>query len=212
MRLVWYRRSKRYKSRKRFLPAILLIGLLCYFYYRSIPPVTAILESQAQQLLSETEHQIVTQVLAEQGERIGSISLVERKENGNISGVEVNTAVVNQIRNEIILRMDRELEGYAKNGYGIPIGTLLGSIWTAERGPKVKFRLSSANQSDSTVTSTLTSAGYNQTLHRITLEINLRAYAVLPGYRQPVDFHNEFVLAETVIVGAVPLYATRTID
>ncbi len=211
MRLVWYRKQKKRRKLKKCVILLLIIAALIFGYRRSVAPVTIILEAQAQQLITEMEHRIVSQVLSEQGSALSELSVVQRQNDGTISGVEVNTTVVNELRNEILLRMNEELITYAKDGYRIPMGTLFGGVWLAERGPMISFRISSANQSDSYVMSTLSSAGYNQTLHTITLSIRITAYAVMPGYRQPVDTTNEFLLAETVIVGTVPDYVNRTV-
>ena len=49
-----------------------------------------------------------------------------------------------------------------------------------------------------------TSAGVNQTLHRVSLEITATIYLFLPGGVLPVSVSSSVCVAETVIVGETP--------
>ena len=52
--------------------------------------------------------------------------------------------------------------------------------------------------------SQLTSAGVNQTLHRIWLEVSVPMDLLLPGGEVETALHTRLCVAETVIVGQVP--------
>ncbi|MCD7793173.1 MAG: sporulation protein YunB, partial [Oscillospiraceae bacterium] len=52
--------------------------------------------------------------------------------------------------------------------------------------------------------SELVSAGMNQTLHRIALQVTVFAQIYIPWAHISAEIDNEVLIAETVIVGSVP--------
>ena len=54
------------------------------------------------------------------------------------------------------------------------------------------------------IKNSFTTAGYNQTLHRMMLLVSAKVYVFLPGNEGVTNVKTEFCIAETVIVGAVP--------
>ena len=86
----------------------------------------------------------------------------------------------------------------------IPVGTLTGSALLAGRGPRISVRMESVGSSSARFENRFTSAGINQTNHRIVLEVNVSVSILLPGFTTATQVANEVTVAETVIVGAVP--------
>ena len=60
--------------------------------------------------------------------------------------------------------------------------------------------------------SSFQSAGINQTLHRILVQIKVDISAIIPGYTASGTIDTQFVIAETVIVGNVPEAYTHVIS
>ena len=56
--------------------------------------------------------------------------------------------------------------------------------------------------------SSFESAGINQTKHQIYLDVKTSVYSFLPGFRTTTDVETNILVAETVIVGAVPQLVT----
>ena len=52
--------------------------------------------------------------------------------------------------------------------------------------------------------SAFSSAGINQTSHQIELEVTVRIYAAIPGFRSSIETTTNYLVAETVLVGEVP--------
>ena len=86
----------------------------------------------------------------------------------------------------------------------IPVGTLTGSTLLAGRGPRISVRMESVGSSSATFENEFTSAGINQTKHKIVLKIDVSASILLPGFSTAVVVSNNVTVAETVIVGSVP--------
>ena len=62
----------------------------------------------------------------------------------------------------------------------------------------------SIRNSDATFSSHFSQAGINQTLHKLTMEVSVDVAVLVLGRTESFTVTSEVVVAETVIVGAVP--------
>ena len=74
----------------------------------------------------------------------------------------------------------------------------------AGRGPRIKVRMESVGSSSARFENEFSSAGINQTNHRIVLHIDVSVAILLPGFTTATQVSNAVTVAETVIVGTVP--------
>ena len=84
------------------------------------------------------------------------------------------------------------------------IGTLTGSPLLAGRGPCLRVRMQSVGTATARFDNQFSSAGINQTRHRIILDVDVHVSILLPGLTTYTKVSNEISVAETVIVGGVP--------
>ena len=99
-----------------------------------------------------------------------------------------------------------ELKEYKSDGFGIPLGNLTSVAYFSGKGPVIPVTAVTLGTVANRVETELTSTGINQTLHRVTIR-----YAVTIRYLSPlreyVDTLNlEVLIAETLVVGDVPIY------
>ena len=87
----------------------------------------------------------------------------------------------------------------------IPVGTLTGSPLLAGRGPLLTVRMQSVGSPSARFENEFTDAGINQTRHRIMLVVDVSVGILLPGFSTATRVSSEFNVAETVIVGSVPV-------
>lgn len=87
---------------------------------------------------------------------------------------------------------------------GVPLGSLfeLDLLWAI--GPTIRVRSLTAGTVSTQVRSEFLSAGINQTLHRILVDVTVPLTVLLPGDRADTQVSTSVCLAETVIVGQVP--------
>ena len=97
-----------------------------------------------------------------------------------------------------------ELENYKKQTVEIPFGNLIGGDFFTGRGPYIPIKISMSGTALSVMNSRFTSAGINQTSHQIELEVTVRIYAAIPGFRSSIETTTNYLVAETVLVGEVP--------
>ncbi len=97
----------------------------------------------------------------------------------------------------------------------IPIGTLSGNYLLSGKGPGLKLRICPAEEVTVRLESEFTSAGMNQTTHRISAIITAEVSSSMPIYSFSTKVEFEFLIAETVIIGEVPAlsrYAWSSLD
>ena len=65
---------------------------------------------------------------------------------------------------------------------------------------------------ESNITSTLESAGINQTQHKILMDFTVKMSAIIPGYTTSVEVNTQVSIADTLIIGAVPEFYAAALE
>ena len=123
---------------------------------------------------------------------------------GRITAVHSNMAACNRLQSEILDLILTRIGEVSTRELSIPIGSLTGSALLAGRGPRISVRMESVGSSSAWFENEFTSAGINQTNHRIVLHIDVSVAILLPGFTTATRVTNAVTVAETVIVGSVP--------
>ena len=98
----------------------------------------------------------------------------------------------------------QRISALGDQGITIPIGTVSGVPILAGKGPKLTLHFTPAGAVTSSFSSEFTSAGINQTRHRINICLTATVRVVLPGMSQSLPVQAEATIAENIIVGTVP--------
>ena len=77
------------------------------------------------------------------------------------------------------------------------------------RGPTIKVRSFTVGSVTAEFESEFSTAGVNQTLHKIWLSVCVPTTILLPGQQIEVAVETKLCVAETVIVGKVPSYVQK---
>lgn len=190
----------------------LLIGAMFLLLVTAVILVTSrlrpLLGSLAVTRVSNTVNRIVVEAVDE-AIQSGSISYeqlisFEKDGEGKISVVHSNMAACNRLQAEILDIILERIGQVSARELSIPIGTLTGSALLAGRGPRITVRMETVGSSSARFENQFTSAGINQTNHRIVLHIDVSVSILLPGFTAATKVSNTVTVAETVIVGGVP--------
>ena len=134
---------------------------------------------------------------------------VNRTGSGEISAVSADITALNDLKAGVLTRLSKFLNGKATAH--IPIGSLTNIGIFNGRGPKVPVKLKLEGTADIAFRTEFSSAGINQSCHRITMTVTATVYSQSNRFEAYVTDATETVLAETVLVGEVPDAAlTRT--
>ena len=101
--------------------------------------------------------------------------------------------------------------GSAKFVVKIPLGAVTGSEVFAGMGPEIPVTVRMTGGAEAQITDEFTSAGINQTRHRVMLKVECSVYVFLGGNEGAANFSDEYCIAENIVVGTVPQTAV-TID
>jgi len=168
------------------------------------PTVLDIAAAQVQNTMTAVIETAVSQDLSARQVSYGDMVEIHRDSSGAITSLTTDMAQMNLLRVELTAAILQALEGVDVSTIQIPLGSLLDfePLWA--RGPSLKARAMTVGTVTAEFESELTSAGVNQTLHRVCLEVSVPLTVLLPGGEVQLPVRTSLVVAETVIVGKVP--------
>ncbi|MBR2974894.1 MAG: sporulation protein YunB [Clostridia bacterium] len=123
---------------------------------------------------------------------------------GDVVLLQANSAVIGKIAKDTAKIVEDKINSIENLSISIPIGTLSGVTFFIGSGPKVKFSVEPIGSVACKVYSQFESAGINQTLHKIYLEITSKVDVVLPNRSSTVTLDTPVLLTESILVGKIP--------
>jgi sporulation protein YunB len=146
----------------------------------------------------------IADVIAEDNFTYDELVSVKYDESGKVTSIAANMRLINQLKARSALVINEKIKQIEHHDLNISLGTALGIHMFYGRGPSIPIKLMPKGYADTQILSSFTSAGINQTLHRIILTVATDISAVIPGFTSSVSVKTNFIIAETVIVGNVP--------
>lgn len=180
-----------------------LIGSFLYIDTSLRPTITVLAETKALELANRSINKSVAQMV--DGKiNYEDLMTVKLDSNGNISYIQANTIMMNEIASKIALEIQDELKKVKSTSSYIPIGTALGSPILAKYGPKLKISIEPIGTVSVDFKTEFESSGINQTRHTIYLKANTKVKVVLPLITSTKEVDTKIPICETIIVGDVP--------
>ena len=168
------------------------------------PAVRNIAMTRAKSLAVRTVGESIEKFISENPEECSALMSVGSND-GKIGSMSLNAASVNLFKSRLVRAVDEALEENAKFVVKIPLGAVTGSEVFAGMGPEIP------GGAEAQITDEFTSAGINQTRHRVMLKVECSVYVFLGGNEGAANFSDEYCIAENIVVGTVPQTAV-TID
>lgn len=131
------------------------------------------------------------------------LSNVSYDDNGNILSISLNTTKLNQMKTKMEKQVTQALTG-AGSAVSVPLGTLLGLTLFSQRGPDITLHTAVYGVVQSEYQSDFKSAGINQTEHTISIILTATLETFIPFFSQSFTLEQEFLIAQTILVGEVP--------
>ena len=128
----------------------------------------------------------------------------QKDNDGRVTAISSNMAEFNRLQTLIDSDILSRLSDVSTSTLSVPVGTLTGLTLLSGHGPLVRVRMQSVGSSISHFENEFTSAGINQTKHRIVLDVDVSITVLLPGFKTATKVSTSYVVAETIIVGSVP--------
>ncbi|OPJ63567.1 sporulation protein YunB [Clostridium oryzae] len=133
-----------------------------------------------------------------------NIIKIQKDNNGNIVLLRADTLKLNRIANTIAIESKKKLAALGRRGIKLYVADILQNSIVSEHGPKVTVKMTPIGRIEVKYRSELKSAGINQVIHRIYVELKTKIRIVIATRSREVTVANEVPICETVIVGKVP--------
>ncbi|MCD8005624.1 MAG: sporulation protein YunB [Oscillospiraceae bacterium] len=139
-------------------------------------------------------------------EDIGYSDLVKLtfSDSGFVTAVEYNSAEINRIKLALSNSLVSSLEKLRASKIKVPIGSITGNAYLSGRGLSLRLRIMQSSVPVIEVISSFESEGINTVLHRIIIRITVESDAYLPPRKVSFSLTQDFVIAQTIIVGDIP--------
>lgn len=132
------------------------------------------------------------------------LAVIIKDENGKIQMVKLNIVPVNEIISDVAIAIQEELNTAKSTDFGIKLGSITGIKLLSGSGPYIKVKMSTIGNVDTELKSEFKTAGINQTLHQIYLDICCEVSILTPFSSTTEKINNQILIAESIIVGDIP--------
>lgn len=203
-------RSRRKKKRKLGLVKIIcvvLVFLIMVFVvvdHQLRPLIKAMAANQADIFSTNSINKAVCDELSSLDVTYDDVVNLQRDDTGKVLAITTNMKAVNRLKASVTVAIQEKLSSIERRQLNVPIGTLTGTEIFNGRGPKVPMKVTMSGSAVTNFRSNFENAGINQTKHQLYLEVSTSIFALIPGYPVTTSVETSIIIAETVIVGAVP--------
>ena len=204
-----YYYGKKKKSIKKkllisFFILILVISLIfCYLYFYVNPTIIATNKAVVKANTITVINDSVKTTLDKQ-ELYDELVSIKYDNDGNIQAIIANTSKINQLSTQILSMCN---DAFTKQGllyFDIPFGTFTGITILNNIGPNIRINILPIGNIESNFKINFKSAGINQTLHQLYINLNCNVSILLPAREKNISVSCEILVAESVIIGKVP--------
>ena len=208
---------KRYRKR-RFPRAILIFFLIAVIiilsvtYYLMQPIILKYAVSVAEIIALNSANEAIVDVLNSDQVSYGDIVNLSQNDEGYVTSLDINVLQINNLKSKISSRMAKIIEEEERYQVSIPLGSFFGNAYTNGIGPDIKFNMQITTTCFVDFSHEFKSAGINQVLHIVNVNIDVKGNFVIIGYNQGISASTSAIAAQTVIVGKTPDAFTSVIE
>ena len=168
------------------------------------PTLTALARARVENAVTRIVNDAVNGTLTSEAISYSDLVTLEKDAAGQVSVLAANTAQLNALRTEILDQVLTQVEQLDSQELGVPLGSLTGFATASDLGPVLPVRVLTAAVPTADFENVFTSAGINQTLHRIMLNVRVECTLLIPGGTVDTAVEAQVCAAETLLVGQVP--------
>ena len=190
----------------RWVILILIVTSLGFLMLRSRyrDVIRDLAKTQVMNATSDLTNDAIAKQIAGGVIQYDRIVYFEKDLDGRITALKTNMTEVNRLKTDILNIINDEILALDTSDIGIPLGSLILPELFSGKGPTIPVHILTIRNSDASFSSSFRHAGINQTLHQLTMEVSVDVAVLVLGETASFQVTSEVVVAETVIVGAVP--------
>lgn len=181
---------------------ILAVAIIFDCWFR--PSLERLIEYRCTLLADRAVSQAICDHIETSGTDYSDIVSFVYTDEGKIGAMRTNPAKINTMKASIVELANNRISKLSDENVSIAIGSLTGISYLYGTGVELSFSVKPTGVARSQLVSKFESTGINQTMHSVILIIHTEISPVIPGLSDSFFVDNEFVIAQTVIVGEVP--------
>lgn len=168
------------------------------------PQLLALAQAKLRNQLTMVSNETVANVLAQEALDYSDMVVMEPGPGGGIATITTETVRLNNLKSTVLTQIVSQVENLDTHSLGVPLGALTGMEFFAGAGPDLPVQVLSVASAEGAYRNDFVSAGINQTLHRVMLDITVTAEVLMPGGIVETVVSTPVCVAETIIIGQVP--------
>ena len=184
--------------------SVIISSFTLYMDFRLREIVKTFAKSAVKTVVTNCANRASVKALDELKVTYDMLAKISRNNEGLATSVEIDSVTANKIKSHISNEIAKALLGYEKVNVNVPLFAAFGLYHTSLDWPRLKYTVHITTTVLSNFKSNFQSAGINQVLHQILLTIGLECDIAVLGGNTEQFTTTDFIIAQTVIVGAVP--------
>lgn len=187
------------------IAGFIAIFVFCTVYFRSniVPTVMDSSVAQMRAITTNAVNIAATSVLND-GLTYDQLFEIEKDKDGKIAMIKANSPQINKIAREIANLAQANLDSLGTQEIQIAAGTFTGLALLMGFGPDVTIKITPIGTATCDFVSYFQSAGINQTLHKIYIDVYADVSIVTPIDQPTIQVKAEVLVCENMIVGEIP--------
>ncbi len=206
---IWYKKKKVKKSKtlkKVFIFLMLLVFLslfICHLKFNVCKNVVNYIKDYSNSKCSEVINKSIKFSLNDSVTYVDLV-IIEKNSLDEITLISANTHKINKLSQDTVNLIKLNLDKEFNKGIEIPVMTFSGIKMFAGYGNTVNFKSVSVTKVNCHFGSTFLSAGINQTLHKINVNIECEINVNMFFEQNKILVNQDILISETVLVGKIP--------
>ena len=188
-----------------FLLIILLTGAIIFGSIQIDPLMAELAEAAAMNMFNDTVNNAYDDFMSKNDMSYNSLVTITKNQKGQITSITTDAEKLNRMCVDINNTISAMLENEQVK-VKVPLGSLTNIDLFQGQGPSFVVKLTQSNTEETLTKTTFREAGLNQTEHIILFIVNMTMTLILPNTTAYYEYTQEFVVAQSVIVGDVPSY------
>ena len=209
-------RKRRYKSGNFAVKALAVLTALTVSLficlYKMLPVIIRYAVNVAETKFLDSANEAVLEVLSEEGVSYNDIACLSRNEDGQVTSIVTDIVKINRLKSLIAKRLSAIIDSKEYYDLYIPIGTFFSTSYTNGYGPKLHFKLQLTGTAVVNFSHEFKSAGINQVLHIVMVDMDISGCLVTVGYADPIKVSTSAMAMQTLVVGGTPEAFTQVVE
>lgn len=194
--------TKNKKAKK--ISAIIIISIItCISIIKAINPIfDELCRQKAKSVATIITNQESTKIINKY--KYEDLVTVERDNDNNIALVKSNIVPINLLISDVAENVQTKLNENEEDYINIKMGGLTANKFLSGAGINIPVKIYLVGNVQTDLRSEFTSAGINQTLHKIYLQVDCNVSVMTPYNNINEKISNQVLIAESIIVGNIP--------